>query len=154
MSRAWLLLLVGALVGGYTLDLRAPEVWARVRVPLLRVGGEEACVATDAELVTSSGQLQGGAVALYAGGFVRVRVCAPGRLSFVARGSLVDGRGPYLVVAWGDRPLFATEVREPRRVVLEVPGPGWLLLAFLNDAYRPPEDRNLWISGLSFVASP
>lgn len=91
-------------------------------------------------------------VALYRTDAVRLRVCTPGRLQFVARGSTAAGRGPWLVVASGASVLFEGEVAGPRTFDLPLAEPGWLLLAFPNDLAIDGGDRNLWLDDLGFVA--
>jgi len=78
----------------------------------------------------------------------------PGTLSFVARGTVASSIGARVVLAQGQEVLLEAELHDgetPFRV--DVPAAGTLLLAFVNDQHAPPEDRNLWISGLDFSAS-
>lgn len=69
--------------------------------------------------------------------------CGPSLLTLRVEGSAVDGIGARLAIAWRDRTLFDEAVDGEDALRLEVPGEGWLLLAFVNDLYRPPLDRNL-----------
>lgn len=56
--------------------------------------------------------------------------------------------GPWAVVAEGDRVLWQGEVLGLKEVRVRTTGRGVLVLAFLNDLYAPPEDRNLFLRGL------
>jgi hypothetical protein len=81
--------------------------------------------------------------------------CAPdaGVLSMTLRGTLARAVGARAVVAQGSERLLDVELRDQTETYeVTVPGSGLVLLAFVNDFYEPPEDRNLWISGLSFTA--
>lgn len=91
-----------------------------------------------------------GTTLLASNGAVRLRVCEAGALVFAARGSFAGGHGAQLVVSWRDRVLWEGEVVEEQAIEVEVPGAGWIGLAFVNDYYEPPEDRNLWLSSISF----
>lgn len=75
--------------------------------------------------------------------FRRVFVCEPSLLTLRAEGSAVDGVGARLVVGWRDQTLFDQPIEGAIDVEVEVPGAGWVVLAFANDLYRPPLDRNL-----------
>ena len=84
-------------------------------------------------------------------GLLRLQVCGPGTLSFTASGTAAQGQDAVLSVALGASPLLETAARQPRLFRLRVSGPGWLSFGFPNDLYRPPEDRNLFLRGLSFT---
>ncbi len=84
-------------------------------------------------------------------GLLRLQVCSPGTLSFTASGTAAQGQDAVLSVALGASPLLETAARQPRLFRLRVSGPGWLSFGFPNDLYRPPEDRNLFLRGLSFT---
>nr|WP_244880457.1 hypothetical protein [Thermus parvatiensis] len=63
-------------------------------------------------------------------------------------GTPAKGEGPWAVVAEGDRVLWQGEVLGLKEVRVRTAGQGVLVLAFLNDLYAPPEDRNLFLRGL------
>ena len=80
--------------------------------------------------------------------------CAPsaGVLSLTLRGTVAENVGSRAVLVHGFERLLDVELRdEERAFMLDVPASGQLLLAFVNDRYVPPEDRNLWVSGLGFT---
>lgn len=131
------------------LDAQAP-FWPEV--PLMPVG-RMACTPTSPQRLAESADdlLHDGGVLLASNDVVRLAVCTPGTLRFTARGSALGGHGAYLVVSSGAINLWEGEVLEEAVFELPVREPGWLALAFVNDAYAPPEDRNLWISDLTFV---
>lgn len=81
-------------------------------------------------------------------------VCGPSVLTLRVEGSAVDGIGARLVVAWRDRALFDEAITGEDELRLEVPGEGWLLLAFVNDLYRPPLDRNLVLHDVRLAPRP
>lgn len=70
-------------------------------------------------------------------------VCEPSLLTLRAEGSAVDGVGARLVIGWRDLTLFDQPIDGEAEVRVEVPGAGWVVVAFANDLYRPPLDRNL-----------
>lgn len=75
-----------------------------------------------------------------------------GTLAIVLRGTIAADIGTRVVLAQGDDRLLDVELRgEERTFEVDVPASGQLLLAFVNDYYDPPEDRNLWVSGLDFT---
>ena len=75
-----------------------------------------------------------------------------GTLTFTLRGTLGRGVGTRVVLVQGPAHLLDVELRDERRSFeIEVPSTGQVLLAFVNDYYQPPEDRNLWVSGLAFT---
>ena len=68
------------------------------------------------------------------------------------RGTLGDGVGTRAVLVQGPNRLLDVELRdETHTFEVDVPAAGQLLLAFVNDFYEPPEDRNLWVSVLEFT---
>lgn len=87
----------------------------------------------------------------WSSGVLRRQVCGPGTLSFTASGSPAAGQQARLTVALGAVPLLELAAEQPRAVRLRIGGPGWLTLAFPNDANQPPQDRNLFLHGLKFV---
>lgn len=80
---------------------------------------------------------------------LRFPVCGSGTLELEARGSAVGGVGAYMVVSPPGGNLWEGEVTDPVRLSLPVAA-GWVGVAFLNDKYEPPADRNLWLESLSF----
>ncbi len=76
----------------------------------------------------------------------------PGTLTLTLRGTLAAGIGTRAVLVQGPHRLLDVELRdETLTFEVDVPAAGQLLLAFVNDFYEPPEDRNLWVSGLEFT---
>ena len=77
---------------------------------------------------------------------------SPGTLVLTLGGSTADGIGSRAVLVQGTNRLLDVELRDEERTFeVDVPAQGQLLLAFVNDYYDPPEDRNLWVSGLAFT---
>ena len=76
----------------------------------------------------------------------------PGTLTVTLRGTIAAGIGTRAVLMQGADRLLDVELRDEERTFeIDVPASGQLLLAFVNDYYDPPEDRNLWVSGLAFT---
>jgi hypothetical protein len=111
------------------------------------------CVRQAPELAARGGQSGPGWARFPTNGSLRLAVCSPGTLAFTAQGTTVDGNGAHLVVNWNLEVLWEGDVAETVPVQLEVPGRGWVTLAFLNDATSGEEDRNLWIRDLEFATS-
>ena len=63
----------------------------------------------------------------------------------------MDGIGAQVVIALGTTNLWEGFVTDPIELELDVPHAGTMLIAFVNDRYEPPEDRNLWISDVVFT---
>jgi hypothetical protein len=77
---------------------------------------------------------------------------SPGTLTVTLRGTTAAGIGTRAVLVQGAERLLDVELRDEERTFeVDVPPSGQLLLAFVNDYYDPPEDRNLWVSGLAFT---
>ena len=77
---------------------------------------------------------------------------SPGTLALTLRGTIAEGIGTRAVLVQGTERLLEIELRDEQRdFVVDVPAAGALVLAFVNDRYVPPEDRNLWVSGLVFT---
>ena len=75
----------------------------------------------------------------------------PGTLTVTLRGTVAAGIGTRAVLTQGTERLLDVELRDEERTFeVEVPTAGQLL-AILNDSDDPPEDRNLWVSGLAFT---
>ena len=76
----------------------------------------------------------------------------PGTFTVTLRGTIAAGIGTRAVLTQGAERLLDVELRDEERTFdVDVPAQGQLLLAFVNDYYDPPEDRNLWVSGLAFT---
>ncbi|MFZ8813764.1 MAG: hypothetical protein ACO2OU_08050 [Thermus aquaticus] len=87
--------------------------------------------------------------ALYSNGALEIPLCRRARVRMVLEGTLAQGRGPWAMVVEGRRVLWQGEVRGRREVRVEATGEGTLVLAFTNDLYQPPEDRNLFLRELT-----
>jgi hypothetical protein len=87
--------------------------------------------------------------ALYSNGALEIPLCRKARVRMVLEGTLAQGRGPWAMVVEGRRVLWQGEVRGRREVRVEATGEGTLALAFTNDLYQPPEDRNLFLRELT-----
>ena len=85
---------------------------------------------------------------LYANGVVEIPLCREAEVVLRLEGTPAKGEGPWAVVAEGDRVLWQGEVLGLKEVRVRTTGRGVLVLAFLNDLYAPPEDRNLFLRGL------
>ena len=85
---------------------------------------------------------------LYANGVVEIPLCREAEVVLRLEGTPAKGEGPWAVVAEGDRVLWQGEVLGLKEVRVRTTGRGVLVLAFLNDLYAPPEDRNLFLLGL------
>ena len=73
---------------------------------------------------------------LYTNGAVEIPLCRRAWLVFRLQGTPAGGHGPWAMVAEG---------RRVREVKVKTSGRGVLALAFPNDLYQPPEDRNLFL---------
>ncbi|GAA5337054.1 hypothetical protein YIM73052_05180 [Thermus antranikianii] len=85
---------------------------------------------------------------LWSNGVVEIPLCRRARVGLVLEGALAQGKGPYALVVEGSRVLWQGEVRGVREVWVTTSGRGTLALAFTNDFYQPPEDRNLFLRAL------
>ena len=85
---------------------------------------------------------------LAANGVVEIPLCREAEVVLRLEGTPAKGEGPWAVVAEGDRVLWQGEVVGLKEVRVRTTGRGVLVLAFLNDLYAPPEDRNLFLRGL------
>ncbi|RTI34601.1 hypothetical protein CSW17_00845 [Thermus scotoductus] len=85
---------------------------------------------------------------LWSNGVVEIPLCRRARVGLVLEGALAQGKGPYALVEEGSRVLWQGEVRGVREVWVMTSGKGTLALAFTNDLYQPPEDRNLFLRAL------
>jgi hypothetical protein len=103
------------------------------------------------ETSSAEGQ-QPGTTKLARSAFMTACPWSPGTLTVTLRGTIAAGIGTRAVLVQGPNRLLDVELRnETRTFTVDVPAAGQLLLAFVNDYYDPPEDRNLWVSGLEFT---
>lgn len=94
-------------------------------------------------------------IGLFTDAALRFPACRAGRLRLAARGGRSGDRGAHLVISvGGDHVVWDGEVRDPRELDLEVPVAGWVTIAFVNDLYRPPFDRNLYLDDVAFLPAP
>lgn len=85
---------------------------------------------------------------LWTNGVVEIPLCRRARVGLVLEGTLAQGKGPNALVVEGSQVLWQGEVRGVMEVWVRTTGRGTLALAFTNDFYRPPEDRNLLLRAL------
>lgn len=85
---------------------------------------------------------------LWSNGVVEIPLCRRVRVGLVLEGTLAQGKGPNALVVEGSRVLWQGEVRGVVEVWVTTTGKGTLALAFTNDLYQPPEDRNLFLRAL------
>lgn len=85
---------------------------------------------------------------LWSNGVVEIPLCRRARVGLVLEGALAQGKGPYALVVEGSHVLWQGEVRGVMEVWVRTTGKGTLALAFTNDFYQPPEDRNLFLRAL------
>ncbi|MEA3366373.1 MAG: carbohydrate-binding domain-containing protein, partial [Candidatus Hydrogenedentes bacterium] len=92
-------------------------------------------------------------------GFIEgpVHIATPGRyrIGLWARGSSAKGTYPIVVVTLDGKELgrvecIGAEWGEHAIVADLAEGDAVLRLAFINDYYEPPEDRNLWLDRVEF----
>ena len=85
---------------------------------------------------------------LWSNGVVEIPLCRRARVGLVLEGTLAQGKGPNALVVEGSHVLWQGEVRGVMEVWVRTTGKGTLALAFTNDFYQPPEDRNLFLRAL------
>lgn len=85
---------------------------------------------------------------LWSNGAVEIPLCRRARVGLVLEGTLAQGKGPNALVVEGSHVLWQGEVRGVMEVWVRTTGKGTLALAFTNDFYQPPEDRNLFLRAL------
>lgn len=85
---------------------------------------------------------------LWTNGVVEIPLCRRARVGLVLEGTLAQGKGPNALVVEGSHVLWQGEVRGVMEVWVRTTGKGTLALAFTNDFYQPPEDRNLFLRAL------
>ncbi len=88
---------------------------------------------------------------LWSNGGVEIPLCQKARVRLHLEGTVAGGQGPWAILAEGERVLFQGEVRGRETVEVETSGQAPLVLAFVNDFYKPPEDRNLFLRGLEVL---
>lgn len=137
--------LVMVLIGGLVLDrLPLPPRAVTLQVP-----------STDCETspptVLGKSTTTGTAITFKTNGALRLRVCTASVMSFDARGTEAAGNYARLVVAEGGRTVIDTAVAAKQHFSIAAKPGTWVVLAFPNDLYRPPQDRNLYISKFHIV---
>jgi len=90
-------------------------------------------------------------VRMYENTYVRKLVCSPSVLTLGAEGTAGGGVGARLVVSLGSEVLFNQPLVGRHELTLELEEPAWLMVAFTNDYFQPPEDRNLALFDLKVV---
>ena len=137
-------------VGWWSLDKTAPNVVAEI--PMFEESSSENCMLTQPQNISGQFVNTSQEVPFFTADTLRWKVCQAGTLHLDARATLIDTYGAYLVVALGTETLWEGEIRdETQSISVKVPHSGWLAIAFVNDAYDPPQDRNLWLSNIEFV---
>ncbi|THF69857.1 hypothetical protein E7T06_10160 [Deinococcus sp. Arct2-2] len=105
-----------------------------------------------------AGPLVEGQAVLATNGMVVLQVCRPGVLTFVARGTAAEKLLPLMSVSADDQRLLTARVSAERLYRVQVPKAALLTITFHDDAYLPdtvpPQDRNLFVSAVRFVAMP
>jgi len=81
-------------------------------------------------------------------GWLVAKVCSPGTLVINARGDTLDGIGPQMFVSVEDRSIFEGEVVKQRTIKVDVPNPGTIKIAYLNDASK----RDVRVATFSHVS--
>lgn len=82
--------------------------------------------------------------------------CPPtaGTFHMTLDGSSALNRGAHAIVQAGGHAIFESLLDgTPVRLVVSVTAHSPIIVAFVNDLYRPPEDRTLWISDVNFTPS-
>lgn len=90
-------------------------------------------------------------VALYNNGIIRFLPCDRGILHILMSGSELGHRGAHVIVSQEGLNLWEGLVYDPVTVETTVEAGYWVTVAFVNDASRLGEDRNLWIREIEFV---
>lgn len=85
---------------------------------------------------------------LWSNGVLEIPLCREAQVGLLLEGTLAQGKGPNALVVEGGRVLWQGEVRGVEEVWVRATGKGTLALAFTNDLYQPPEDRNLFLRAL------
>ncbi len=85
---------------------------------------------------------------LWSSGALPLPLCRAALLVLDLEGTPARGEGPHVLVVEGARVLWEGEVLGRKEVRVRTAGKGTVALAFINDLYQPPEDRNLFLRGL------
>jgi len=113
---------------------------------------DDACAGTEDWVLPNGDLVNFGNEALFASNTaLRSCVVDAGTLGLRVRGTQAAGIGAQVVIALGTTNLWEGFVTDPIELELDVPHGGTMLIAFVNDRYEPPEDRNLWISDVVFT---
>jgi hypothetical protein len=83
-----------------------------------------------------------------------IAACAPydGTLRFSFFGTSARGIGSRTLVYANHERLLELELRhEDHSSAASIAAGDFVFVAFVNDEYEPPEDRNVWLSGLAFT---
>nr|WP_152607368.1 hypothetical protein [Thermus sp. 2.9] len=130
-----LALAVGGLLFALGMGL---ALWALPKAFGLKPLGQEACVPGP---LPERGEL-------WSNGVLEISLCREARVGLLLEGTLAQGKGPNALVVEGSRVLWQGEVSGVKEVWVRTTGRGTLALAFTNDLYQPPEDRNLFLRAL------
>lgn len=157
-TRTWVfgvLLLTVAAIGHLLLDSAPGALPAMPIIDLpaadtLLSGG---CTPTSPTRLNSAEWTGEGTLLLASNDVVRLLVCSPGTLTLSARGSEFGGVGAYMVVSQLGSNLWEGAVTDPVDLALSIRSAGWVSVAFVNDRFDPPADRNLWLESLEFHPS-
>lgn len=93
--------------------------------------------------------VENGNVLLAVNGAYVGAICAPGVLTYQARGDQGQGRGPRLVVSSADRTLFSGELTKENRAYRFTVPPGPVAFVFEDDYAGAEGDRNVWLSDVT-----
>ena len=85
---------------------------------------------------------------LWTNGVVEIPLCRKATLVLRLECTPAQGKGPHVLVAEGGRLLFEGEVLGLVELRFRTSGEGIVAVAFTDDLYLPPEDRNLFLRGL------
>ena len=113
------------------------------------VSDEVACTETAFQTADGESVVIKDGIRMAANTFLRRRLCSPSNLTIEAEGTVGGGIGSRLSVSVGSTTFFNEPITMRRKLEWPVDGPSWLLVAFTNDYYQPPEDRNLSIRELA-----
>lgn len=161
MSGRAVLLALAALVaaiGFFALDEGSSQELTIPDLPIAHAVGHQtnstSCRVEPPKPLSGKEWSQEGELLLASNDIVRFRTCSSGHLYVTARGTPVDDYWPHMVISQADTALWEGEVIDRAQVDVAVADAGWLTIAFLNDRYEPPQDRNLWLERLEFQPFP
>ena len=95
-------------------------------------------------------------VALRSNGIARGLVCTPTRLTAIVEPRTI-GASEHVVVSWRGSSLWEAHLEGPQRLVVELPGPGWVAIGSVTVPTGTDVDlerSGLWIFELSVAPSP